>query len=403
VNFVALKMLMGDRAKYLGILMGITFAALLITQQLSIFIGLMTRTFGFLSDTRLPDIWVMDPKVQFVDDIKPLQDTVLYRVRGIEGVDWAMPLYKGLLKARLQSGAFQTCNVIGLDDATLAGGPAEMVEGTLADLRRSEGIIVDDVGAATRLARVPEDAQGRPIKGAQALPLKVGDTLELNDRRAVVVGICRVSRTFQSQPVIYTTYTRAMQYAPRERKLLSFVLVKAKPGVDPQELCDRIESQSSGGGPTGGDEHKRLIAMTTEAFSWKTVWYFMKYTGIPINFGIAVTLGFLVGTAIAGQTFYQFTLDNLRQFGSLKAMGATNTRLLMMIMLQALVVGLIGYGIGVGLASLFGQLTGRTELAFRLVPQTLLATGMAITLICVLASVVSLWRVMKLEPAMVFK
>ena len=59
------------------------------------------------------------------------------------------------------------------------------------------------------------------------VPLKVGDTLELNDHRAVVVGICRVSRTFQSQPVVYTTYTRATTFAPRERKLLSFVLVSA--------------------------------------------------------------------------------------------------------------------------------------------------------------------------------
>jgi putative ABC transport system permease protein len=246
---------------------------------------------------------------------------------------------------------------------------------------------------------VPEDGRGQPIKGAAAQPLKVGDTLELNDRRAVVVGICRVSRTFQSQPVIYTTYTRAMQYAPRERKLLSFVLVKAKEGVRPAELCDRIEAASGG----GGDNPRRLVALTTQEFSWATVWYFMKYTGIPINFGIAVGLGFMVGTAIAGQTFYQFTLDNLRQFGSLKAMGATNMRLLMMIVLQAVVVGLIGYGVGVGLASLFGLMVGRTELAFRLVPATLLATGVAIMLICVLASMASLWKVMKLEPAMVFK
>lgn len=399
MNFVAIKMLMGDRAKYLGILMGITFAALLITQQLSIFMGIMSRTFGFLSDTELPDVWVMDPKVQYIDDIKPLQDTVLYRVRGIEGVEWAMPLYKGLLKARLQNGAFQTCNVIGVDDATLAGGPPEMVEGTLADLRRAEGVIVDEVGARTRLARIPEGPDGKPIPGAKPVPLKVGDTLELNDKRAVVVGVCRVRRTFQSQPVLYTTYTRAMAFAPRERKLLSFVLAKATPGITPAELCDRIEKAN-----TGEDGRPRLIAMTTDDFSWKTVFYFMKYTGIPINFGIAVTLGFLVGTAIAGQTFYQFTLDNIKQFGALKAMGTTNLRLLGMILLQATVVGLLGYGLGVGGAALFGHTaSSRSELAFRLIPETLMATGVAIVVIAGLASIMSLWKVIRLEPAVVFK
>jgi putative ABC transport system permease protein len=391
MNFVAIQMLMGDRAKYLGIIMGLTFASLLITQQSSIFVGLMTRTYGFVTDTGLPDVWVMDPKVQFIDDIKPMQDTMLLRVRGVEGVKWAMPLYKGLLKARLQNGNFQTCNVIGIDDATLVGGPPEMVQGSIADLRRSEGVIVDEVGANGKLAKIPEGPDGRPIKGAKIEPLKVGDTLELNDRRAVVVGICRVSRTFQSQPVVYTTYSRALQFAPQERKLLSFIIVKAAEDVTPHDLCARIK------------EGTRLQAYTADDFSWMTVVYFMKYTGIPINFGIAVLLGFLVGTAIAGQTFYNFTLDNLRHFGALKAMGATNTRLLGMILLQALIVGLIGYGLGVGAASLFGQLAGRSELAFRLLWQTLAITGGAVTLICVLASILSIQKVIRLEPAIVFK
>src|SRR5215211_1117073 len=112
MNRIALKMLVGDRAKYLGIIMGLTFASLLITQQLAIFVGLMTRTYGAITDLALPDVWVMDPKVQFIDDVKPLQDTELYRVRGIAGVEWAVALYKGLLKARLESGEFQTCNVL---------------------------------------------------------------------------------------------------------------------------------------------------------------------------------------------------------------------------------------------------------------------------------------------------
>src|SRR4029079_5942109 len=132
----------------------------LITQQAAIFFGLMGRTYGFVTDTGLPDIWVMDPKVQFIDDIKPLQATQLFRVRGTEGVEWAVPLYKGLLRARLENGQFQTCNVLGLDDATLIGGPPEMVQGNLSDLRRSEAVIVDEVGANTKLAKIATDRNG---------------------------------------------------------------------------------------------------------------------------------------------------------------------------------------------------------------------------------------------------
>jgi len=382
--YIAIKMLTGDRGKYLGILFGLTIASFLITQQMAIFVGLMTRTYGFITDSGLADVWAMDPKVQFVDDIKPIQDTQLLRVRGVEGVDWAVPLYKGILKARLNNGNFQACNVIGLDDATLIGGPATMLEGRLEDLRRADGIIVDADGATGKLAKRGPDGK--------SIPLTVGSTLELNDHRAVVVGICRVSRTFQSQPVVYTTYTRATTFAPMERKLLSFIQVKAKPGLSPKQMATRI-SKSTG-----------LAAYTKPEFEDLTIGYFMKYTGIPKNFGIAVLLGFIVGTAIAGQTFYNFTLENLRYFAALKAMGATNNKLLAMVIVQAFMVGGIGYGLGTGAAALFGRAFGtNTELAFRLPWQVLLGTAVAIAVISTFAAMLSLWKVIRLEPAVVFK
>ncbi len=385
MNHIALKMLMGDRGKYIGIVMGLTFASLIMTQQPAIFLGLMTRTFSFISDVGLPDIWVMDSKVQFVDDIKPLQDTELFRVRGVSGVGWAMPMYKGLLKARLANGTFQTCNVVGLDDTTLIGGPPTMLEGSLDDLRRSDGIIVDMDGAKDKLAKPSPTPGGKPV------PIKIGDNLELNDRRAIVVGIAKVSRTFQAQPVIYTTYSRAKSYAPKERKLLSFVLVKAKKGQDLSELTTRIRETTG------------LAAYTQSEFKDLTYNYFMKNTGIPINFGISVVLGFIVGAAIAGQTFYNFTLDNLRQFGVLKAMGTSNWILLRMILLQAVLVGSIGYGLGVGLTALFGYSMRNTILAFKFPWQLLIFSGAGVSLICVFAALISILKVIRLEPAIVFK
>jgi putative ABC transport system permease protein len=383
MNFIAYKMLVGDRAKYFGIIFGVAFASLLITQQAGIFVGLMSRTYGSISDLGGADVWVMGPKVRFIDEVEPMQDTVLYRVRGIEGVEWAVPLYRGFQRARLNNGNFQTCIVMGLDDATLIGGPPEMVTGNLADLRRQDSVIVDEVGARGLLAKVNPDGS--------RTPLRIGDSLEINDHRAIVVGLCKVSRSFNSQPVVYTTYQRATTFAPFERKLLSFVLVKAKPGVDHHELCRRIATGT------------RQAAYTNEGFINKTYNFFFENTGIPANFGISVALGFLVGVAIAGQTFYQFTLENLRHFGALKAMGTSNRQLLKMILLQAGVVGTIGFGLGVGLAAGIGWMTRNTELAFRLPWQLLLGSAVAVMLICALASTLSLWKVVKLEPAIVFK
>jgi len=384
MNFIAIKMLLGDRAKYVGIIIGLTFASFLVTWPSAIFSGVMSRTFSFVTDVGLPDIWVVDPQVQYIEDIKPLRDTEVLRVRGTEGVEWAVGLYKGMLRARILDGTFQSCVVVGLDDATLIGGPPKMLAGQLADLRQADSIIVDEAGARGKLARRLPD--GRRIS------LKLGDTVELNDHRCVVVGICRITQTFQNIPVVYTTYSHATTIAPQERKLLSFIVAKAKSRADVHEVCARIRA------------HIRLSAYTPGEFKKLTFWYFLKYTGMPFNFLTVVSLGFIVGVAISGMTFYNFTLDNLRYFGTLKAMGTTNRKLLRMISLQAAAVGAIGYGLGIGAASAWGGLLGgRTQIAFKLPWQLLIVSAVAVLVICLGAAALSIRRVMKLEPAMVFR
>jgi putative ABC transport system permease protein len=383
MNFIAIKMLLGDRAKYVGIVIGLTFASFLVTWPSAIFTGVMSRTFSFVTDIGLPDIWVVDPTVQYIEDVKPMRDTEVLRVRGTEGVQWAVPLYKGGLQARLDDGTFQNCTIVGLDDSTLIGGPPKMLTGQLSDLRQASAIIVDEAGARGKLARRRPDGF--------RIPLKVGDSLELNDNRCVVVGICKVTQTFQNIPVIYMTYSRATLVAPMQRKMLSFVLAKVKPGADVDAVCSRISALG-------------LKAYTAREFKKLTFWYFLKYTGMPINFLTVVTLGFIVGIAISGQTFYNFTLDNLRYFGTLKAMGTTNRKLLRMISLQAAQVGAIGYGLGIGAASAWGGiLTGRTQIAFQFPWQLLLVSATAVMIICIGAAVLSIRKVIKLEPAIVFR
>ncbi len=376
-------MLFRDTGKYFGIILGVGLASMVIVWQGSIFVGLMTRTFAVISDIAQPDIWVMDEKVQFIDDAKPMQDTALNRARGVEGVAWAMPLFKGSIRARQEDGTIVNCNLFGIDDATLIGGPGRMAEGELSDLWRADAVIVDTVGASSRLSRTNDDGSKRP--------LKVGDTLELNDRRAVVVGLANLTRSFQSQPTIVTTYSRAVQFAPRERKMLTYILVKVKVGQDVNAIKRLIEERTG------------LAAYSGREFSWKTVMYFVQNTGIPINFGIAVALGFVIGTIITGFMFYSFTVDNLRYFGTLKAMGTSNGKLMLMIILQAIVVACIGYGLGAGLAAYMGYNARNSPLAFRLIWQTLFMAGCAVAVISALAAMLSMIKVVRLEPAIVFK
>ena len=377
MNRVALALLLANPGKFLGIVSGVAFAALLIAQQASIFCGLMRLTASPVRDVTDASIWVMDPNVEFVDDVKPMSDDELYRVRGVPGVARADRFYKSLSRARFEDGRFRQVILIGVDGVSLVGGPKEMVAGRLADLARPDAVIMDDRGARELW---PDD------------PLRLGREFEMNDRRAVLVGVCRVSRTFQTFPVVYARYARAVGYAPPERKVLSFVLARPVAGADPAAVCAAIAARTG------------LKAETGEQFQWTTIAYYLRRTGIPVNFGITVLLGFVVGTAVAGQTFYLFTVENLRQFGTLKALGVSNGGVLRVVLTQAAVVGVLGFGLGVGGAALFGLFTrGLDKLAFYMPWPVLVGTGAACVLIVLLSSLLSVRRALALEPAVVFK
>src|SRR4051812_30403807 len=241
MSWIALKMLVGDRAKFYGIVMGLTFAALLITQQGSIFCGLMCRTAGQITDITGADLWVMDANVRYIDDVKPMIENNLYRVRGVEGVEWAVPLYKGNARAKLNSygidpetrqrkkfEVIEQIILIGLDDASMVGAPPpeRVIVGKLTDLRKPDAVIVDytrltklypgedwklleEPGMIARLKGLLARLAGRPDPTPRAMDPKefyarfVGRELEMNDHRAIIYGVCEATRTFQSNAVMY--------------------------------------------------------------------------------------------------------------------------------------------------------------------------------------------------------
>jgi putative ABC transport system permease protein len=380
MTWIALKMLTGDRSKYFAIIFGVTFASLLITEQSATFCGVMQRTTSQIRDTHGADLWVMNTGVRYVDDTKAISDNDVFRVRGVPGVAWAVNLYRGQGQAQLADGTYQGVILLGLDDASLAGAPTKLLLGKIGDLQIPDAILVDEAGF-------------RQMWPGE--PLHTGKVIEMNQRRVVVVGVYRASQTFMTVPIIYTRFSQATLFVPPTPtgRLTPFVLAKAQPGVAPEELARRIEART------------RLKALSRQEFIDVTMTYYLRHTGIPINFGTTVLLGFFVGCAIAGQTFYLFTVENLKQFGTLKAMGMSDRRVVAMILIQALVVGGIGYGLGVGLATLFGIVAQRAMplLAFFLPWQVLVLTGVAVLLIALLSSLLSIHRVLVLEPAVVFQ
>ncbi len=380
MNWVALQMLTGDRAKYLGLIFTIAFSSFLIAQQISIFAGIMNRTRSQILDVPDADVWVMDPATQYFDEVYSLKDSDVDRVRGVPGVRWAVPMFKGQPRAKAPDGRFRVGILLGLDDATLAGAPEKrkMLLGSIESLRDPEAVIIDQAGYHFFFP---------------GQPLALGKTFEMNDHRAKVVGIVDASAPFTTFPVFYSRYSEALNFVGRERKLLSFVLAKARAGENVPELTRRIQSATG------------LRAMTGDQFGWMTIMYYIRNTGIPVNFGLTVLIALIVGTVVAGQTFYIFTIENLKQFGALKAIGTSNGRLVGMILLQATVVGLIGYALGMGLTAGFFSVTSHRDATRGIVLlwQVMAGSGAVVMFIVLVASLLSIRRVLVLESAIVFR
>ncbi|MGF1573626.1 MAG: FtsX-like permease family protein [Sumerlaeia bacterium] len=376
---IALKMLFGDRTKYLGLVFGVTFASLLLLQQVSIFIGLLERAASVIRDVRESDVWVMDPSVKTLDVAYPLRETELSRVRGVEGVAWAVPFFKAQASVRTREGSLENSLILGVDDASLVGVPDSFVEGSVENLWLPEAIVVDTNGYQLLFPNQP---------------FEMGRTIEINDKRAVIVGLIDCSAAFSANLIIYSRYSLATQYTNNGRNQLSFILVKANSDQTPNQVAERVSAETG------------LKALTNREISNLTIGYILENTGIPISFGTVVLLGIIVGIAIVGLTFNQFIMENIKQYAALKAMGVRNSVLATMTLVQAFFVGIIGYGLGLGLASLFFTILPAQSAGLRgfYLPWYIGVGVFVVAMMIVFVStLISLRRVLYVDPATVFR
>jgi putative ABC transport system permease protein len=379
MRWIALKMLTGDTVKYIGMIFGVAFSTLLIAQQSSIFVGLVDRASTPIYDVREADIWVMDKRITNVDGSWPLPSTDLYRVRGVEGVAWAAPFLKVNATIVTSDGRLESASMFGVDDASLIGLPQKIIQGNRELLRAPGAIMMDKAG------------YNFVFKGE---PWKEGRTVELNDSRAVIVGLVDSGALFTSQVSIFTRYSSAQDFAPGGRNRMSFILAKSADNYDPKNVAENISKKTD------------LKAVTSKAFAKETGDYIIGNTGIPISFGVVVALGVVVGIVVVALTFTLFIRDNIKQFGALKAIGVNNRQLIAMVMLQGGLVGVMGYAIGMGLASTIirGGAANSPALRGFFMPWEVAAIAAGIVaLIIFVAGLGALRRVLTTDPATVFR
>lgn len=376
--WIAIRMLTGDSQKFYGLLFGIAFSTLLITQQLTIFVNLVERGASGVYNAPEAQVWVMDPVSRTTDVNFAMPSTALDEVRSVSGVEWAVPYLRAVANVRTASGDLEGVAIIGVDDATLIGMPERLLQGEKSVLSRPDTVIIDD-GGVFNLFEDGEDP--------------IGERLELNDQRAVIRGVADSIPSFTSQVTLYTKYSQALNYVPGTRNRLTFVLVGVADGLTAEEVAQRIEDQTG------------LKAETRDEFAQAGVDFIIENTGIPINFGITVVLGFVVGVAIVGLTFSLFIRDNIKQFGALKAIGVTNGKIVRMVAAQAGLVGSVGYALGVvGTAIFLWAFSGNPFFKGFYIPWEIpLISLCAVIVILAITGRLALRSVLSTEPAAVFR
>lgn len=369
----ALKTLVSDRGKALTALVGVVFSLVLVNIQGGLYFGLLRKA-SLLTDYGDADIWVGHPHVENVDFAENIPEVRINRVRGLPGVESAHPylVTKGI--ATLPGGGFEDIWIIGADPQTMTGGGWSFVAGSRDELLRPDGISIDELDARKL---------GNPA---------LGDVLEVNGRRAKVVARTHGIVGFVTTPYVFTTIDTARRFSETPAAYCSYFLVRAQPGVDVRALRNTIREQVPD-----------LAVYTAGEFGRLSQDYFLHRTGIGISFGAATLLGLLVGLLIVGQSLYALALDHLKDYATLKAIGAEDRQVGAVITLQALSIASFGTAIGLALVHVI-QRTLSTPMAPIEIPFELLSGGVVVVFgICLASTILPAVRIRHVDPAVVLQ
>jgi putative ABC transport system permease protein len=372
--YVALRILLYDKIRSLITLLGVVFAVSLIFAQAGIYLGLM-ETSSVIIDHTPSDIWVTSKNSKNFDFSQPFPDPIYYQVRSDPDIQWAEKLIVAWGVIRQKEGGTEQVEIVGFNPDTGVGGPWDMIEGNARNVKNGNFAIVDE-SARKRLGN-----------------LQIGDFRDVLFHRLQVVGISSGVKSFTTAPIIFTSFNLAQNlvtYIGSDSTV--FVVAKVAPGKSVEQVIERLKTRLQG-----------VDVFDKKTFSTKTRLYWTMETGVGFSFLLTIVISFLVGMLIVGQTIYNSTVEHIKEFGTLKALGASNGDIYKIILSQAFINAFAGYLISLCITIISVKIYEMNYMVMA-VKAWLNILVLGLTLImCFSAAFISIRKIKKIDPAILFR
>lgn len=371
---LALKTMFHDRTRLVITLAGVAFAVTLVLVQVGLFVGLLDNA-ALTINHMSADLWVTSHNTPNIDFPSTFSETYVQRVRSVPGVARADNLILAFMTMSLPTGAKESVMIYALEDFAAWNLPWKVEEGNPADLRRGDYMILDD--AATR----------------RFGPFKVGQYRELANYRVKLIGRTRDHLSFTTTPLAFMNYFTLQAVNPSMlRGKATYIVVRLAPGADPAAVRAEIR--------------RRLPyndVYTKAEWAKRSRDYWVKSTGLGLNMFVTVFLGCLVGVVVVAQTLYTSTMEHLKEFGTVKAIGGSNRDIYAILAKQALIAAVIGFVIGALQSFAMRPVIDAINLKLIIDPKLTVAVFVGTVFLCLGAALLSFRKVASIDPAMVFR
>jgi len=371
---LGLKTLLHDKIRFLITVSGVAFAVTLVLVQAGLFVGLLDNS-TITIEKLGADLWVTSKNAPNLDFVHQVPESNLYRARSVKGVAKADNLILSFMQVRLPTGAEETTVVYAMDDFVGWNMPWNVTQGDVRDLKRGPFMLLDE-SATKRFGK-----------------FEVGDYREVNGTRLKIVGTSRGAKSFTTTPLSFMDIRRAQELQP---ELLagkaSYILVKLEPGADIAAVKSELEAKL----PYND-------VYTGKAWAERSRGYWIANTGIGFNAFLTVFLGCLVGVVVVAQTLYTSTMEHLKEFGTVKAIGGSNWDIYKMLGQQASIAAVVGFVLGYVPAQLLKPVIAKADLKLIIVPELTATVFVGTLVLCLLSALVSFRKVAGIDPALVFR